>query len=1088
MSNHPEPAKYHLRVLRRSVATLGVLALIGLGLVGHSTLRVPLTALAALAILFAALLVLLETYLTRKAPHNGIETFHTRDPSCRLSTSYWSLATVESRNTTRRWPGWSALMTVLFITIGASQTWFVSGTAIAGGDVTPPIGTAWISRLFEPWVWTGGNLGGPNVIAVDLPWAVVDFLVHAMGGSGALAQRIWLSGLFVGAALACYWLLRVLDLSPIAAAAGALVWVFNPYVVADVSVNDVYLAAMVLVALWPAIVIQVARGRWRLGWALLTFLATAPLAGFVYSNPPLLGLALAGVFVAALFTAFLGRRDVARRAGIALAGGFSVLAGASAFWIVPSLQALKNVAPTLASTSSWAWTEGRVAIANGFWLNTVWGWSHPRYYPYAYLYNTFPFSLVKYLLPAIAFSALALIGQLDSTHRRRRAQLASLAALTSLFLIFFGTGTVPPGSLIFDPIYHLPLGWLLQDPGRFLMAAALGYAAMAAVALEIVVETLVSWGRDRTTRHSAATTRSPHSAPKWLTTLGPTTAVAAVALVGAFPMAAGTLVPGFKHDIPYTHVTIPKYWTQLATQMNKRWPRATVVVLPPNDFYQMPYTWYYGDDTFITNLLSAHVIDPSSAGYIPSSKELLRAVDQLAGALLQHRWQEATDIMGALGATQMLVRGDISARYKGTNIVPPVDLIRSLAHDPQAELVAHAGPLRLFAISPRYKLRPESLVTVNATNPDLAVLADLPPGSALVTRPLEPGKPSVLQTPPLSSWKIVGKELEINQDEPAGWRYTLATLPALAPNARTLPLFPPPRASILSSRALPGGAKSINIGIPIGSRLIHDGSFSKGLWGPVGNCYALPGTIRGADLHAEIVADAGPSGAPALQLSARSDRACEAQTLSWRTGPLLVSLWYRTVTGGKASLCVWQVGPNSCATGLPALRAASGWHHVSFSILPLPRTKRIILFLYATPTAFGTLAIDQYADVSAFKLLQDGQPVLIGFPTHRSTDPSTLLVNKDGFSPSWATNGASQHVLVDGLRNGSIISGNHSLTPGTRFTYLPTSIIRDADIISLLTVVLVAIGLLSQGLAWWSQAATSKRRALRHSTYNSTVS
>ena len=30
-----------------------------------------------------------------------------------------------------------------------AQTWFQSGTAIAGGDLTPPVGTAWIGRVFS---------------------------------------------------------------------------------------------------------------------------------------------------------------------------------------------------------------------------------------------------------------------------------------------------------------------------------------------------------------------------------------------------------------------------------------------------------------------------------------------------------------------------------------------------------------------------------------------------------------------------------------------------------------------------------------------------------------------------------------------------------------------------------------------------------------------------------------------------------------------------------------------------------------------------------------------------------------------------
>jgi len=1069
MASHSRPTKPKLSSLRRVIAIGGILGLVGLGFAGHSIARVPLTAVAWGSLLFAALLVLLEVRRASSSFQKGIGTTSTSAVLVGIDTPSGSLVASQTGQKARRWPGLPAVMGVFLVTLGASQTWFISGTALAGGDIAPPVGTAWLSRLFEPWVWSGANLGGPNTLPIDLPWAVVEFLVHSLGGSGALAQRIWLSGLFVGAALACYWLLRVLNLSPVAAAAGALVWVFNPYVVADVGMNDVYLAAMVLVAVWPGVLLQAARGRWRIRWALLVFLVSAPLAGFVYNNPPLLGLAALGAAVAVLFASLLDGWDAARRGLLGFLGGFVVLAGASAFWLVPSLQALNNIAPGLASTSSWGWTEGRVAVANGFWLNTVWGWSHRLYYPYAYLYNELPLSLVKYLLPSIAFSSLALIGPLNSARQRRRAQLAAFAALVSLFLIFFGTGTVAPGSMIFDPIYHLPLGWLLQDPGRFLMAAALGYATMAAVSVEIAVEFLVSWARGRVSGYSLARRTLSNGRRGWLTSLAPTTAVAVVVLVGAFPVAVGSMVPRFGHAIPESHVKIPKYWTKLAAQINQSWPRATVVVLPPNDFYQMPYTWYYGNNNFITDLLSAHVLDPSSEGYMPSSDELLRAVDQLAGALLGRRWQEATDIMNALGATQMLVRGDINASYPGTHIIPPVDLMNALTRDPQVRLLDRVGPLSLYGLAQRYIEHARAIVTVNTKDPDLAVLGDLAPGSALVAGPLIPGRPSVLQTPPLSSWKAIGRDLEINEEEPQGFRYKVVTLPSLQRIGAKFDKARYSQASIINSRALPDGSRRVTLRVPLGPSLIDDGDFSKGLWGPVGNCNAVPGTASVADLHAEVVAGAGPGGSSALQLSARADRGCEAQTLHWKAGAILVSLWYRTLKGEGAGLCVWQAGPNYCATGVPTLASAPGWHHVQFEVIPVEGTKKLVVFLYATPNAVGFPAIAQYADVSVHLVLQDGRPVLIGYPAVVSPAVAPgLVVSKQGFSAEWSGPSGAQHVLVNGLRNGWIVVDQSRAVVDYKAVYMPTQRFVEAEMLSLVIAASVVSVLVLMTMAeWW---------------------
>src|SRR2546421_4523056 len=88
-----------------------------------------------------------------------------------------------------------AIATAAVVSLIAVQSWFRWGTVIAGGDVTPPIGTAWISRIFTAWTWSGSNLGGPSALGVQLPWATVLGVLHMMGGSGELAQRVWYSGL-----------------------------------------------------------------------------------------------------------------------------------------------------------------------------------------------------------------------------------------------------------------------------------------------------------------------------------------------------------------------------------------------------------------------------------------------------------------------------------------------------------------------------------------------------------------------------------------------------------------------------------------------------------------------------------------------------------------------------------------------------------------------------------------------------------------------------------------------------------------------------------------------------------------------------
>ena len=59
------------------------------------------------------------------------------------------------------WPSRIGLAIVGLIAAIAAQSWFDPGRLLAGGDLSPVVGTAWLGRLFAPWSWSGSDLGGP---------------------------------------------------------------------------------------------------------------------------------------------------------------------------------------------------------------------------------------------------------------------------------------------------------------------------------------------------------------------------------------------------------------------------------------------------------------------------------------------------------------------------------------------------------------------------------------------------------------------------------------------------------------------------------------------------------------------------------------------------------------------------------------------------------------------------------------------------------------------------------------------------------------------------------------------------------------
>ncbi len=316
-----------------------------------------------------------------------------------------------------------------------------------------------------------------------------------------------------------------------------------------------------------------------------------------------------------LLVGWLDGRAAARRALRTLALGAPLLALASSYWLVPTVLQLKiDATSTLANPSSWTWTEGRATLANGFWLNNDWGWKFAEYFPYAGAYGKFPLLILKFLLPITAFGFLALarfpraIGV-----TARRARLGIAASAMALFLVLLSTGTRLPGALVFDPLYELPLGWLLREPGRFLMLGGLAYSVLLALTTEAACERLNSFELGTVWRWRSALHR-------------PGLRLAAVSVVGAavlapgFPLMTGAIAPVHRPLLPSARVSVPAYWTAMASYLNGSAPPGNLLVLPEDDFYQMPYTWgYYGADGFITNLIARNVVDPVAQGYAAAS-------------------------------------------------------------------------------------------------------------------------------------------------------------------------------------------------------------------------------------------------------------------------------------------------------------------------------------------------------------------------------------------------------------------------------------------------------------------------------------
>ena len=977
----------------------GIIAIIGVGAMGNSNVGNTLAELAV-ALLGAAVVIGLAMIFSQRRG----EPVDLDEPNANGNSQ-----------PLRDW--WIA--GALAVLAGAAvQTWFAFGTVVAGWDAVPPEGTAWIGKLFAPWIWSGSNLGGPAAQEGQLPWAMVLWTVRSLGGTAGLAQRIWYTFLIVAIVLSAYVLLRLLRITAIPAAVGSLIYVFNPnsFVTA---VSPVSLTAMMLLVALPAIVLAAAAKRLSLNTALVLIVLSTPLLGYTYQNPPLTGM-VGLAFLASIAVAWIlkGPEAGKQAAKVVIAGGLLLIV-TCAYWLVPSLVQLKGFAlATYAPVSSWTWEEVRTTIENGLWLNSTWAWGQTTFYPFSANYSVFPLSFVIFLLPFTAFLALPLSFRRDQPNHFHRRRLVVGATGLALFLIVLGTGTRWPGSIIFDSLYNLPLGWLIREPFRFLAIVGLAYGVLVAVTLQSLAEACKSV--------ALKSLRSPKSKDVLSNIL--TVFVTLVVLAPAYPLLFGQIIPGTAtgqtvQEGPH-QVKFPLYWTSMTNYLNGRSaPDGNLLALPQDQVSDIvPYTWgYVGVDAFMFNILKRNVLAPNTSNYYAASPELFDSINLLTANLLSHNWAEVSNLANALGVNLVLVREDVDESIMGYAGISPFSLGTALAKDPDVKLIRKNGPLLLFQLAtPRTPSN--SYATVNTSTPNFADLSVLPPGTLMVTGKQRKGVDSVLEFPPLANWNSNHGVITSRVLEKRGWSYHLGWVTStnstsdqsgIPSKQESIPKF-------TTKSAMTTQGTEFRVSIPeTGKSLVRDGDFSEGTWQPqVSNCNNIDvRNSSGVKLRAQIRTASGPHGTPALVLSASADSACESTTLDWKSGEISVGLWAKSTQGGPPQICVWQYPNYGCAPNTN-FTTSSNWRHYTFFVQPHQGTTSLGIYLYANAADTGHKTISSYSDVTAIHAVPSRQPIITGVPLSKQKSSQVLTAPDEAFNLDWVAPRSFTRVRVDGFRVG----------------------------------------------------------------------
>jgi hypothetical protein len=566
----------------------------------------------------------------------------------------------------------------------AAQSWFEPGTLIAFGDIFPLIDPSnLLAKSLPTWSTLADGLGSRSIGIVVAPVSAFASALHSVGLSEAVIERVFLTGLFVGEALAISFLIATVwpHARLIARLAGALFYLFNLLAFFNLP-GAVQMLAFSLLPLLAALMIRGLQSRQRkypILWALISIGLS-----YVAANPPLALVTAAGSILLAI-AVHLSRNGDLRAIVAFSARAFSLSVLLNVWWIVPVLLSVggsTGIASIPTSPEEWGWTQARNSITNLLSLNASWGWPQPLYFPYASTYQNPILGVITYAPAAIGLGALAF--------HTRRGRLVPLLAVTSLILIFLSKGVHEPFEEVNAWItQHVPGFWIIREPASKLLPLVVVLLTLLIVSSINNAVDLVKQGR-----YSERF--------KWIDPASGVVLVGLMLPLAAWPVITGHIVADERPTLPPVHISVPDHWEAAAELLNSTGGAGSgaVLVLPLSDYYQMPYEWgFYGTDAIPSHLIRHPVVQGISLGYIPTLPVANDLILRLESAIRRGDAGEGERLMKTLGVRYVLVRGDLDlklAKSLNRSLVDEQVYNGRLSESSLVSRIASFGPLTLY--------------------------------------------------------------------------------------------------------------------------------------------------------------------------------------------------------------------------------------------------------------------------------------------------------------------------------------------------------------------------------------------------------
>jgi arabinofuranan 3-O-arabinosyltransferase len=856
---------------------------------------------------------------------------------------------------------------------------FRTGQFLASGDVAPLVVDGLRHELGWQWTHQTTGAGGPTYeIARTAEVAAVQ-LSRLLGGGEAMGQRllysiVWGFAAAAGAALASRFTRR----RTLAIILG-LATVFNPYTLIA-QPNPLPMVAIGVAAAVTALACDAARGQ-RRRWAMLALL-TFP-CSYLSLNPPLLSLVIAFAVAQVVIMPIIagGGRDSSRRIIGLLVRSAPLSAALSLWWAVPAYIAIKKADPTavgaVTNVEAWSWTHGRSSIANVTTMFGHWSWPRPEYYGHATVIENFPWSIFRWVLPLGAIFAPFLVA-------RARRIPAAFCTFLIMGTVFVGKGLHKPFTGANRWMYaHVPGFWLFREPAAkvgvvLIVLYTIGFA-MAADAL------LTRFGK----RERSPRTRRAVLAGGLLVAVAP--------LVGVWPLWTGTIVKSADATGIADRSSVPPAWREVASTVNQSPLHGKTLVLPIDDYYQIPTTWgYYGADNLVRRLLKRPVLQSDPQLYVGDSdvfETLMRTVEK---TIVLNDGQGTSSLLRALGVSQIIVRRDVdfSSKKRVLRMVHPETILAGLRHVDGLRLAKSTSVADVFELTDRPgsavevlggivsvgELPPIGLALLRGALPEGLVLAsntskgsipELAAGRAIVQRGTS--STGTVDFGPYSSWlvsrhaaaspafKVQVRSDGMRAEEIVKWKIAGQT--------------PLPKSSI--DLLVPGLA-----GVELGTRFLDrwsSGAVIRVDASTTGVPWVRVGPDSGIGNRSEVLDCNNHDNTPKstlgitvndifdlygerVELAAEHHSACIHYPIQGATPgkAFHVRLQGRSLSGSNPRYCIWVKGPETCAA-LPALaKEGSGDSGVS-AIWKVPAgTTSADLYLYADESPDGSRTVTQY--------------------------------------------------------------------------------------------------------------------------------